>query len=62
MLQLYTKIKSVKKVSKGVNKEEFGSLQQKVIQARVRLEQASKECDPLQWCCRESENRKGIYG
>lgn len=49
MLQLYTKIKSVKKVSKGVNKEEFGSLKQKVIQAWVRLEQASKECDPLQW-------------
>jgi hypothetical protein len=42
MFQLYTKIKSVKKVLKEVNKEEFGSLQPKVIQDRVRLEQLKR--------------------
>ena len=42
MFQLYTKIKSVKKVLKEVNKEEFDSLQLTVIQDQVRLEQLKR--------------------
>lgn len=42
MYQLYTKFKSLKGVLKIKNVECYGDIQQKVLQARVRLELAQQ--------------------
>lgn len=40
---LYAKLKSVRRVLKGINAEVIGGINQKVIQAKARLDQVQKE-------------------
>lgn len=43
MFKLYAKLKAMKKILKANNEELYGGIKQRVIQARVRLDQAQRE-------------------